>query len=266
MQVDLWTAQTGDADLDGSDMQSSKTAPLFAVSGHAAPSKNAGTPETINVEAGETFEVPVRLDRAATLGAYGLALEYPFDKVSFQGAEGPRSSLQSQTADGTVRLSWFDRSGGEEPIEVQAGREIVTLTFRAAADLGGSTNLELEMAEGELADAQGRSIDNATLTVPKFTLGTPAPDEFALKGNYPNPFRGRTQLRVDLPSEATVNVAVYNVLGQRVLQVEKAMDAGRNRALPLDASRLSSGTFFYRVRAEVDGKTVKETGQMVQVR
>jgi hypothetical protein len=262
--VTLWAAQTGDADLDGS-AKSAKNAPLVLARSASASAKSTSAAGTKSIEAGETFEVPVRLDRAATLGAYGLAMNYPAQKVTFEGVSSAQGEVPFRDANGTVRLSWFDHSGGTSPIDAKAEHELVTLTFTAASDLDASGPLGLELVEGELSDAKGRSLANVGLIVPSLTFGTPAPDNFALKGNSPNPFRNRTRVHLDLPSDAQVRVTVYNVLGQRVKQVEKQMEAGPSRALELDASRLSSGTYFYRVKAEVDGETVEETGRMVQV-
>ncbi|NBB72554.1 MAG: hypothetical protein GVY35_02630, partial [Bacteroidetes bacterium] len=45
-------------------------------------------------------------------------------------------------------------------------------------------------------------------------LGTP--DALVLHGNFPNPFRGQTTIRYELPAATHVQMEVYNVLGRRV--------------------------------------------------
>ncbi|MBT3675241.1 MAG: T9SS type A sorting domain-containing protein [Candidatus Marinimicrobia bacterium] len=42
------------------------------------------------------------------------------------------------------------------------------------------------------------------------------PTEFALHENYPNPFNPTTTLRFDLPEVSSINLTIYNMLGQRV--------------------------------------------------
>ncbi|MCL5020859.1 MAG: choice-of-anchor D domain-containing protein, partial [Bacteroidetes bacterium] len=75
------------------------------------------------------------------------------------------------------------------------------------------------------------------------------PDKFYLSQNYPNPFNPTTTIEFGLPKEAQVQIAVYNVLGQRVaVLVDAVMKAGNHR-IAFNASRLASGVYFYVMRA-----------------
>ena len=80
--------------------------------------------------------------------------------------------------------------------------------------------------------------------------GKGLPEVFALRGNYPNPFRGTTHITFNLPWHAKVSVAVTDILGRTVVSVPpKALQAGWERRVRLDGARLSSGMYFYRVQA-----------------
>ncbi len=75
------------------------------------------------------------------------------------------------------------------------------------------------------------------------------PKEFYLSQNYPNPFNPATTIEFGLPKESHVQIAVYNVLGQRVvLLVDGVMKAGNHR-VAFNASRFASGVYFYVMRA-----------------
>lgn len=75
------------------------------------------------------------------------------------------------------------------------------------------------------------------------------PTQFALRGNYPNPFNPSTTIRFDLPEASSVAVTVYDLTGRVMMQVPPtAYKAGRHTML-LDASRLGSGVYLYRLRA-----------------
>ena len=75
------------------------------------------------------------------------------------------------------------------------------------------------------------------------------PIEFALHGNYPNPFNPATTLAFDLPRAAEVEFYIYDVVGRRVMQLrEGSLAAGRYRKT-VDFSELASGLYFYEIRA-----------------
>lgn len=80
-------------------------------------------------------------------------------------------------------------------------------------------------------------------------------DEFAqtfrLMQNYPNPFNPVTTIEFELPEAAEVSLKVFNILGQQVAALldRSSLDEGR-QIVDFDASRLSSGVYFYQVIAE----------------
>ena len=132
----------------------------------------------------------------------------------------------------------------------------------------------------QTADGSGRthslrsgasfSIDDPAVTQLRLDLPESVvkelPESFALRGNYPNPFRGSTTLQFDLPEEADVTVEVYNLLGQRVMEVnETRLPSGAGQTLRLEGD-LASGVYLYRIQAVMGAQTVRETGKMVVVR
>ncbi|HEX7070807.1 MAG TPA: T9SS type A sorting domain-containing protein, partial [Rhodothermales bacterium] len=90
------------------------------------------------------------------------------------------------------------------------------------------------------------------------------PSRLQLHGNYPNPFIPSTTIRFDLAAPAEVSVAVYDVLGRRVLSVPgMTMAAGVDQTIRVDAFGLSSGVYFYQVLARMASRTEVRSGQMV---
>ena len=67
--------------------------------------------------------------------------------------------------------------------------------------------------------------------------------------NFPNPFNPATTIKFDLSNEATVKLNVFNILGQKL----KEMELGRLEAgsfdQKLDMSHYSSGVYIYRIEA-----------------
>jgi len=75
------------------------------------------------------------------------------------------------------------------------------------------------------------------------------PAKYSLEQNYPNPFNPTTTIEYSLPSREFVTLKVYNVLGEEVmLLVNEQKDAGRH-AIDVDATRLATGVYFYRLHA-----------------
>ena len=75
------------------------------------------------------------------------------------------------------------------------------------------------------------------------------PTVFALSQNYPNPFNPTTVINYSIASASLVSLKVFDMLGREILTlVNGQMDPG-NYTAAFDASRLSSGVYFYRLDA-----------------
>ncbi len=75
------------------------------------------------------------------------------------------------------------------------------------------------------------------------------PKSYTLHQNYPNPFNPTTLINYELPIASQVNLKVYDVLGREVATlVDGREDAGVHQ-VKFDASRLTSGIYFYQLQA-----------------
>ncbi len=79
--------------------------------------------------------------------------------------------------------------------------------------------------------------------------GSGIPASYALKQNYPNPFNPTTEIDYDIPAASHVTLTVFNVLGQEVSRVVDLDQAPGKYRATVDASRLSSGVYIYRLIA-----------------
>ncbi len=76
------------------------------------------------------------------------------------------------------------------------------------------------------------------------------PSAFKLKQNYPNPFNPATIIEFSVPKSSYVKLAVYDMTGKEVdVLVSQNLNAGIFKT-NWDASKYSSGVYFYTIRAD----------------
>ena len=96
--------------------------------------------------------------------------------------------------------------------------------------------------------------------------GKSVPQQFALLGNYPNPFNPATTIRYQLPVASNVTVEVYNVLGQLVGKQSMGVQGPGVASATFNAETMSSGVYMYRVRMTEPGSGAERAsfgGKMV---
>ena len=207
-----------------------------------------GTPDapTIDVRTGETQDIIL------------------FNDVAYGGITGyqpvvPDFEIEVSTADGATTVAIFEVDLTDR---IDEAGTILASGFltpeNEPADAPGF-GLLVVFADGSEAFA-------APIVMPNTEGDATVPTTFAVDGNYPNPFAGQTTLRYDLPVDAEVSIEVYDVLGRRVIDLApETVGAGAGRTATLDAA-LPSGTYIYRVTAEMPTETRTETGRMTVVR
>jgi hypothetical protein len=94
---------------------------------------------------------------------------------------------------------------------------------------------------------------------------TVLPTAFNLNGAYPNPFNRQAQVSFDLPEAANVSLALYDMLGRQVLDVDEPMAAGSSRSIAIDGAALTSGVYVFQLRVESGETTHVETGRITVV-
>ena len=86
----------------------------------------------------------------------------------------------------------------------------------------------------------GAKDDNSTAQIPA---------EYNLSQNYPNPFNPETIINYQLTMNNYVTIKVYDILGREVATLVNEEKPAGKYSLNFDASKLSSGIYFYRIKA-----------------
>ena len=196
----------------------------------------------------------------------------------------PEGASVSPSGDGSVTLRW--RQVGNDTVdEVVVEQRFFDGDYRETARFGAEGAREYSRTVRNLVPGEHRFRVSAVQRVD--TDGDGSPDDRVLAQNitsttlrtegvdvavYPNPFRGQARLSVTLPEaqqgqDVVVQVAVYDVLGRRVatpIRNRTIDDSESFRLNPATLQSLSSGVYFFRVRADGASEFV-ETVQAVHV-
>lgn len=88
------------------------------------------------------------------------------------------------------------------------------------------------------------------------TVVTEVPETFILKQNFPNPVSAGgtlgafiTRIEFEIPRAVFAELKVYNILGREVATLFRANTDPNRYEMLFDTSRLSSGIYFYQLRA-----------------
>ena len=212
-----------------------------------------GAPNMAAKDGAKVTHVPLMLSQAdGTVRAVELSTQIDAAKVSVEGVTANLPDdwqLAHNVEDGVLKIAM----AGLTP--VNAGSKLATVELKWL-----QPDADLTLAgEAVVNDSAPQTLTEAAVTT--------IPDKFALRGNYPNPFTQMTQIAIDLPAQASVQVEVYDVLGRRVIDMPATtMQPGQDQTIQLDASALASGMYLYRVIADIDGETQVDTGRMTLVR
>jgi len=76
-----------------------------------------------------------------------------------------------------------------------------------------------------------------------------APIDFALYQNYPNPFNPSTNISFENPKNSFVDIALFNLLGQKVATIVSRQFAAGKHTISFDGRGLASGIYLYRMSA-----------------
>jgi len=74
-------------------------------------------------------------------------------------------------------------------------------------------------------------------------------NSYKLNQNYPNPFNPTTTIQYSLMKPGLVTLAVYDLLGRRVSLLVNQNETAGEHSVNFDASRFSSGVYFYRLES-----------------
>ena len=132
-------------------------------------------------------------------------------------------------------------------LEVSSG---ATIVVSSGADICADSIIGIIQGGGTICGGVN-SIDSET--------ETDIPKVFALEQNYPNPFNPSTKISWQSPVAGHQTIKVYDVLGNEVTTLVDEFKSAGKYEINFDASHLSSGVYFYSLKAGSFSETKKLT-------
>lgn len=210
------------------------------------------------------LDVTIGLETERDAFATDLVLEYDSDAISevehLKTSFSDHFTLFTNDKDGKFMLA----AAASEPFNQPGDIIHLRLHLDQETDLRGRNLFSLDTYRFNRHDLTHIFSDMVTSASEQLT---DIPDEFKLQQNYPNPFNPTTTIPFQLPVDGNVTLTVYNILGQQVqVLVREEMQAGYHEAV-LDASRLASGTYIYRIEIQSDDhQSFIDNGKMILVK
>jgi hypothetical protein len=75
------------------------------------------------------------------------------------------------------------------------------------------------------------------------------PQSFCVRQNYPNPFNSSTIIQYDLPFKSTVDIKIYNILGQSIETLAKEIQPPGYYSIRWNAGNYPSGVYYCQIEA-----------------
>lgn len=101
----------------------------------------------------------------------------------------------------------------------------------------------------DLKNAVKLAYQRALLITSIERLQNQIPEQFALFQNFPNPFNPATTIRFSIPKPVFVKLEIFDILGRKVETLIREKYEPGTYTVPFDASRFSSGLYFYQLKA-----------------
>ncbi len=160
----------------------------------------------------------------------------------YRSPSGGNKTKNTPTTAWVRSLHDFDRKG------FAFFRDTLDASFKA------SVNLSAASTDGKVIGSTRWSYTGPTGVVATNSF---VPGVFALEQNYPNPFNPSTTIKYQVPVSGLVTLKVYNLVGQEVATLVNEVQAASGYETSFDASKLSSGLYFYTLRSGNNVQTKK---------
>lgn len=132
------------------------------------------------------------------------------------------------------------------PLDLAPGAHLETPIVFAPQQVGTYIDT-LVIHSNSVTDPGPVRLVGSGLAVSAAESGVKMPTQFALLGNYPNPFNARTRIDYALPASAPIELTLYNVNGARIATLVSGLQPAGIQHYDFAVAGLASGIYLYRL-------------------
>jgi len=146
--------------------------------------------------------------------------------------------------DGLIKVIVFDIAG--DFIIPNENNDLLKMSFNF---FGGVFDESTVNINNVIVSGPKGSVANVSSNVVSAAIKL-VPGVFALHQNYPNPFNPNTEIRFDIPQETTVNISIFNLMGQKIKTLKNEKITPGYHTVQWDGAndngiQVSTGMYFY---------------------
>ncbi len=217
------------------------------------------TQSSVFASAGENIPLEIRVKEACRPAAITLHVSWPPEYLEYLHLSLPPGIEAHRTSENLLSVAWSN----EDAPSFAAGDVLFTVFFRLQS-LPPPSGVALSLyGENEVADAAGNSMMPFILTHPLIIPQVYTPGGFYLGQNIPNPFRMETIIPCLLPEGGSLDLEVFNVLGERVCTIKEGFKQAGPQEVRLTTHPLPPGPYFYRMTFKGNTTTGTQVRSMI---
>lgn len=227
--------------------------------------RTAQLKETANYIVVGDFNILTSTELAMTKLTNNTSSGYFIDMLNVNGSWNKNielSSVCTWSTRGGINTR-FDMILISKAVNEHSGVDYVPGSFKIFGNDNKHFSLDVNSGQNDwfLTDPSiGTALKNASDHLPvyaDFTFGVPTgvlptdniPTTFELKQNYPNPFNPSTSISYQIPIQSRVSLKIFDVLGNEIIELVNKDQSVGNYTVNFDASKISSGIYFYKLQA-----------------
>ena len=216
----------------------------------------------------QEIELPLRIAKAATLGAISLVMEIPSDLVEIKNVatEGTGGQLSWAVTGNELRIGWHS------PVPLVLGPDgiVATLKLRTTSAFTPGNCIRIRLASdprNELADEMYEVIGNALLAIDAIEAAPTGVDDPQMNGFftcYPNPSTDGIIFSYSIPENGHVTLEIFSILGKKEVSVIEQVQPAGNHRINTGHLNLANGIYTARLTFKAVGHEFSQTLKIIR--